>query len=169
LVLTDSAGSVYLAPSSPHNVLEVKTAAHYLAGRFSAVDFTFNEFNAPVTVTIPTNVVIPDTTHMPGYFNMKSVDLTNCNSTGCTAKGVVQSEAGSGTAAVTFIITNDAGAKLASCTTSVAVASYTATPTATCHAHGAPWAHFWDMENGATYTLRGTVANPDYSLTGVNS
>jgi hypothetical protein len=165
-VLTDSEGSVYIANASPYNVLEVKTAAHYLAGRFSALDFTFNEFNAPVTVTAPTDFLIPDVTHMPGFFYVKGVDLKDCNSSGCTASAVVQPEAGSGMTTVTLTISDSAGAKLAVCTDTVDVPSYTSTPTAQCRAHSAAWTDWWDTANGATYTVVGTINNPAYTLTG---
>ena len=52
--LTNSTGSIYLAAASPHNILEITTPMNLLVGNFSNIDLVFNEFNAPVTVTIPT-------------------------------------------------------------------------------------------------------------------
>ena len=110
--LSDASGSVVLAASTPHNILEITTAAHYLVGRFSDVDIIFDGFNSPVTIAIPTDYVTPDLVTMPPHFYISSVDAHGCNSAGCTLTAVVGSDAGSGTATVTMTITNSSGGRL---------------------------------------------------------
>ena len=160
--LTDASGSIFLATASPHNILEITTAAHYLLGSFSAVDIYFDAFDAPVTVAIPAHVVTPDLVHMPPYFFIVSVDSKSCTSSGCALTAVVGSEAGSGTATVTITVTDAAAGKLASCVTTVVVATYSATPTASCHAHGSAWANWWN-NIGGTYYFHASVLHPAYN------
>jgi hypothetical protein len=160
--LSDASGSVVLATSTPHNILEITTAPHYLVGRFSDVDIIFDAFNSAATVAIPTHFVTPDLVHMPPYFYISSVDAHGCGSGGCTLTAVVGSEAGSGTATVTMTISNSSGGRLATCTTTVVVAVYSATPTASCHAHGAAWTNWWN-NIGGTYTFDATVLHPAYN------
>ncbi|MFI5287462.1 MAG: hypothetical protein ACHQ4F_14225 [Candidatus Dormibacteria bacterium] len=160
--LTDAAGSIFLAPARPHNILEITTAVHYLVGSFSAVDIYFDAFDAPVTVAIPAHVVTPDLVHMPPYFFIVSVDDKSCNSSGCAGTAVVGSEAGSGTATVTITVTNAAGGRLASCVATVIVATYSATPTASCHIHGSAWANWWN-NIGGTYYVDASVLHPAYN------
>lgn len=160
--LSDASGSVVLAASTPHNILEITTATHYLVGRFSDVDIIFDAFNSPVTVAVPTDYVTPDLVNMPPYFYISSVDAHGCNGAGCTLTAIVGSEAGSGTATVTLTITNSSGKRLAACTTTVVLALYRATPTASCHAGGAAWTNWWN-NIGGTYTFDATVLNPAYN------
>ena len=159
--LTDSTGSIYLEPASPHNILEITTPMNLLVGNFSNLDLIFNEFNTPVTFNVPTNVVTPDVASMPPYFYIVSVKFGVCSGSGCTGNAVVETQAGSGTASVKLTITNAANKVLASCTTTVK-ASYSAGSTATCRAHGSGWENWWD-NIGGTYYFDGTVANPDYT------
>jgi hypothetical protein len=161
--LTDSTGSIYLAAASPHNILEITTPMNLLVGNFSNIDLVFNEFNAPVTVTIPTTSVTPDIASMPPYFYVVSVNFGVCNDTGCIGKAVIETQAGTGTGAVTLTITNPANKTLAKCTTTVK-ASYSAGTTATCRARGSGWANFWNNVGG-TYSIEATVANPYYTFT----
>jgi hypothetical protein len=160
--LTDSTGSIFVAAASPHNILEITTPVNLLVDNFSNIDFIFNEFNAPVTVTIPTNPVTPDIASMPPYFYVVSVKFGVCSDTGCTGRAVVETQAGSGTATVKLTITNPANKALASCTTTVR-ASYSAGTTATCRAHGSGWANWWD-NIGGTYYFDAVVANPYYTF-----
>ncbi|MFZ0181287.1 MAG: hypothetical protein WAL84_15685 [Candidatus Dormiibacterota bacterium] len=160
--LSDASGSVVLAASTPHNILEITTATHYLVGRFSDVDIIFDAFNSPVTVAVPTDYVTPDLVNMPPHFYTSSVDAHGCSSAGCTLTAIIGSDAGSGTATVTMTITNSSGARLATCTTTVVLAIYRATPTASCHARSAAWANWWN-NIGGTYTFDATVLNPAYN------
>jgi hypothetical protein len=160
--LSDSLGSVVLAASTPHNILEITTAPHYLVGRFSGVDLVFDAFDSPVTVAVPSDFVTPDSAHMPPYFYIVSVDLRNCSSSGCNASAVVGSEVGSGTATVTITIRNSAGGRLAMCTTTVVVATYAATPTAACRARGLAWTNWWN-NSGGSYSADAAVLHPAYN------
>ncbi len=159
--LTDAAGSVFLATATPHNVLEIKTAPHYLAGDFSSVDITLRPVAKPAAISAPTDVVSPTLSGMPVHFFVQSVVLSGCNSAGCTAKAVIGADAGSGTATVTMTITAS-GKTLSVCTANVVLVSYTSQPTAACHAHSAAWTHWWDYVSGS-YQLEATVANPAYT------
>jgi hypothetical protein len=159
--LTDSAGSVFLATSTPHNVLEIKTAPHYLTGDFSSVDIVFNDFSKPLSITAPADTVSPTLSGMPAHFYVESVDLNGCNSSGCTDKAVIGADAGSGTATVTMTITAS-GKTLSVCTAKVVLVSYQAQPTASCRAHSAAWTNWWGHVDGS-YQLEATVANPAYT------
>jgi hypothetical protein len=161
LKLTDAAGSVFLATSTPHNVLEIKTAPHYLAGEFSSVDIVFNDFSKPVSISAPADAVIPSLSSMPAHFFVQSDDLNGCNSSGCTDTAVIGADAGSGTATVTMTITAS-GKTLSVCTAKVVLASYEAQPTASCRAHSAAWTNWWGHVDGS-YELVATVANPAYT------
>lgn len=157
--LSDSAGNVFISTSLPHEILEIKTADHYLAGNFSNVDLIFDSFNAPVTVAAPTSFVIPDLADMPTYFDIQSVDFGTCNGSGCVLNAVVQGEAGSGNATVTLTLW--AGRQLAMCTATVVLAHYYDTKTARCHAGGSAWTNWW-YGSGGSYEVRGTVVDPAY-------
>ena len=135
--LSDSAGTVYVARTSPYQILEVKSAPHYLAGGFSDVDIVFDDINAPVTVTAPTNFVTPDVADMPLYPVVESADFGDCDESGCTVKASIGARAGSGIATVTLTVSASSdGERLATCTTTVALAHYDDIQTATCHAEG---------------------------------
>jgi hypothetical protein len=159
--LRDSAGSIFISTSLPHEILEIKTANHYLAGNFSNVDLVFDNFNAPVTVAPPTSSVIPDLADMPAYFHIQSVDFGTCNASGCVVKAVVQGDAGSGKDTVTLTLW--AGRQLAACTATVVLVHYYDTKTASCHAGGSAWTNWWNNTSSGSYEVRGTVVNPAYA------
>jgi hypothetical protein len=160
--LTDANGSVYIAATNPHTVVEITTPVNGLVGDFSNIDLVFNEFNTPVTLDIPTIVVTPTLAGMPPYFVENSVTFGTCSTTGCTGKAVIDTQAGSGVATVTLTITNPANKVLATCTATVK-ATYSADATATCRAHGPGWANFW-ANVGGSYYFDGVVANPYYNV-----
>jgi hypothetical protein len=160
--LTDANGSVYVTAASPHNIVEITTPVNGLVGNFSNIKLAFNEFNTPVTLGVPTNVVTPSLAGMPPYYVVNSVTFGICSTTGCTGKAVIDTQAGSGVATVTLTITNPANKTLATCTTTVK-ATYSANATATCRAHGPNWANFW-ANVGGSYYFDGVVANPYYNV-----
>ncbi len=160
-LLSDAAGTVFVAASSPHAILEIKTAPHYLAGSFSNLDMVFDDRNAPVSVAIPTKYVIPDLVHMPPHFYISSFDFKSCNSAGCTLTAVVQADAGSGEARVSLSIASTAGERLGACTATTTLPTYFASETAACRIHGAAWTAWWNAGVGHS-TITAVVANPDY-------
>ena len=160
--LNDSAGTVYVASESPYEILEVKSAPHYLVGGFSDVDLVFDQFNSPVSVAAPTNAVSPDAADMPLYAVIRSVDFGACDAPGCQVKAVVGAKVGSGMTTVTLTISASSdGARLATCTASVTLANYADSQTATCYASGTDWTNYWNKGSGS-YRLQADVANPAY-------
>jgi hypothetical protein len=161
ILLSDAAGTVFVAAASPHAILEVTTAAHYLAGSFTNLDLVFDDRNAPISVAVPTKYVIPDLVHMPPHFYIQSYDFKSCNSTGCTLTAVVQADAGSGVASVSLSIASTTGERLGACTAVTTLPTYFASETAACRIHGAAWTAWWNAGVGHS-TITAVVANPDY-------
>jgi hypothetical protein len=158
--LHDAAGSVFISVARPHEIFEITTAGHYLAGNFSAVDLVFDNSNAHVTVNAPSPVVTPDLTDMPPYFSIASVDFGTCNGGGCIVTAVVQGEAGSGADTVTLTLWGTR--QLAACTATVVLAHYYDSKTVRCHAGSAAWTNWW-YNSGGSYEVRGAIANPAYT------
>jgi hypothetical protein len=159
--LSNAGGSVFIATSQLHQVLEIKTAPGFAAGGFTGVDLVFDDFNAPTTIAVPTDVVIPDLADLPPHFYIASVGYSDCGSSGCNLKAVVKADAGNGTEKVTLTIADTGGELLGTCTTSVTLPAYTATHTAMCRVGGRTWTAWWDRGVGKS-TIHADVANPDY-------
>src|SRR4029077_19358503 len=118
--LHDAAGSVFISVARPHEILEITTAGHYLAGDFSAVDLVFDNFNSRVTVAAPASYVTPDLADMPPHYSIQSVNFGTCNGAGCIVTAVVQGDAGSGADTVTLTVWGTR--QLAACTVTVVLA-----------------------------------------------
>jgi hypothetical protein len=159
--LKDSAESVFIATSPPHQVLEIKTAPGDTASGFTGVDLVFDDFGAPTTVAVPTDAVTPDLTDLPPHFSIASVGYSDCGSSGCNLKAVVKADAGSGAAKVTLTIADTGGELLGTCTATVTLPAYTATQTALCRVGGHTWTAWWDRGVGKS-TIHADVANPGY-------
>jgi hypothetical protein len=161
--LTDSAGSVFITTALPHQVLEITTAPNYLAANLSNVDLVFDAFNAPASVAAPASFVTPVRDGMPPFFHIQSFALDgDCNRAGCPLKAVVQADAGSGAASVSLTVADSNGKTLATCTTSVTLASYSDAQTAKCFATGQSWTNWWNNVGGS-FTYAASVANPAYN------
>ena len=159
--ISNSEGSVFVAMSQPHQVLEVTTSAHHVAGGLAEVDLVLDNINVPTTVARPTYALIPDLAHLPPYFYIDLVGFTNCGSSGCTLKAVVKADAGSGVANVTLSISDSAGGRLGDCKATTTLSDYKASETARCRVGGTTWTRWWDRGVG-TSSIHGEVANPDY-------
>jgi hypothetical protein len=162
LKLSDNSVSVFVAATAPHQVLEIRTAPHYLALDLSSVDLVFDRFDASARVSPPSAFVTSTADGMPAYFILQSLDFDGqCSPAGCPVKAVVLAETGSGSATVNFTVVDSAKRTLATCVGTVAVPAAGQTGTATCRAGGSAWTNF--LYTGGMYSLGATVANPDYA------
>jgi hypothetical protein len=160
--LTDGSVTVFVATAAPHDVLEITTAPHYLAVDLSSVDLIFDKFNASATVTPPASFVTPTADQMPAFFHVNSLDFDGqCDRIGCPVKATVYADAGSGTAAVDFVVSDSNHHTLGTCKGRASVSAQGGTATARCRATGSRWTSFW--YTGGTYSVGATAENPDYS------
>ena len=161
--LSDGSINLFVATASPHQVLEISTAPHYLSDNLSQVDLVFDAFNATVNVVAPSGSVSPTPEGLPAFFILDSVEFHgDCNSVGCPVKADVSSEAGSGNASVHFTVSDANSRLLGACNATASVTVVSGMGTATCSASGAGWTRFY-YGAGGTYSLHATIDNPAYT------
>jgi hypothetical protein len=165
--LSDKDGSIYIASDGTGLPLRVDSQSSKTGGRrYTSVLLNFFDFDKPVTIAAPKDVVdFDDPKTLPERYSLVDFQADNCDSSGCGANITVKNEAGAYAAdpapTATLKLTKDSDkSDLGSCSVPIPLVANAATTVVNCRVSGDAWKRF--AVSGGGYTSQVTISNALY-------